>query len=307
MLDETRKSTEREQVVLSTAREGLLSVYENIKPSLKIALVTPQKAAAYLKQNKSNRRLDPNLVDQYAADMKVRKWDLNAETMKFTILGELIDGQHRLHACVKSGESFWCVIAYGLPPGAMKNVDRGKSRSFTDRLGLEYGDIHYTAQKAAVTRMLFDYYSDVQFSRVSDEQLMDTFRKYRKEISEATEKVYEWRQVAGNSSPMNLTSAIVGLILFSKKDREKAEAYVEQLVAGEEISRADVAYHVRNRIIKYKRDSARNPNARDQFIMVVKGWNALRAGRSLTKVFLRTKSNEEAESELVVWRQVKIK
>jgi hypothetical protein len=75
--------------------------------------VTPKKAMEWLKRNIANRPLSPVTVNNYARAMSDRAWKLNGDCVRFNGNGDLVDGQHRLTACVKSGQSFETYIVRG--------------------------------------------------------------------------------------------------------------------------------------------------------------------------------------------------
>lgn len=68
-----------------------------------VVLITPKIADELLRKNKTNRKVQQAVVDQYARDMRNQRW---ATTHQGILLGAedcVIDGQHRLLAIVKSG------------------------------------------------------------------------------------------------------------------------------------------------------------------------------------------------------------
>jgi hypothetical protein len=65
--------------------------------------ITPKLATEWLKQNTNNiRAILPSKVDLYAGMMSRDKWTLTHQGIAFDELDNLIDGQHRLKAIVKS-------------------------------------------------------------------------------------------------------------------------------------------------------------------------------------------------------------
>jgi hypothetical protein len=53
----------------------------------------------------------------------------------FDEFGNLIDGQHRLHAIVKSGKTITCLVSFGVHVDAVSVIDRGLRRSSAVVLG----------------------------------------------------------------------------------------------------------------------------------------------------------------------------
>lgn len=106
------------------------------KIKTEIATITPQIAAAWLDANEKNRKISPSLVNRLAADMANGKFEEAGDTIRFSWDNKLIDGQHRLHACVKSQKSFKAIVVYGLDPRVQDVIDTGRGRSKGDMLAL---------------------------------------------------------------------------------------------------------------------------------------------------------------------------
>lgn len=81
-----------------------------------IETITPEIAKAYLELNENNyRKLRPRVISKYAADLAGGRWPVNGEAIKFHANGKLADGQHRLHAVIKSGIPLTTMVARGIP------------------------------------------------------------------------------------------------------------------------------------------------------------------------------------------------
>lgn len=91
-------------------------------------LVTVEMAIAFLEYNVKNYRpLNGNVVRKYAADMKAGKWKGNGEAIVFSEDHILRNGQHRLHAVVKSQTPTEFYIIFDAEPGEF--YDSGYKRS----------------------------------------------------------------------------------------------------------------------------------------------------------------------------------
>lgn len=97
-----------------------------------IQLITPEIAAKMLEKNISNRTISPKVVNQYAKDMANNKWSFSNDTIDFDKEENLINGQHRLSAIIKSGIPQEMTIIYGAEPNI--NMDRPRVRSAKDNL-----------------------------------------------------------------------------------------------------------------------------------------------------------------------------
>ena len=90
---------------------------------MKQEIVSPDIAAHYLRSNIINRRLRPKTVKRYEEEMRQNSWTLTSDAIAFDEDGNLIQGQHRLHAVVKSGlaQPFW--VARNMPSESKQNLD----------------------------------------------------------------------------------------------------------------------------------------------------------------------------------------
>ena len=85
--------------------------------------VTPELAAVYLEKNVSNRKLSRGQVLLISKQMQEGKWKKTGDTIKFSVTGRLLDGQHRLSAIVDSGVSQFLMVARGLDSNAFDVLD----------------------------------------------------------------------------------------------------------------------------------------------------------------------------------------
>jgi hypothetical protein len=106
--------------------------------------VTPVIAKEYLELNVENRPSKPELVDRYAKDMKKGNWfdTAPATPIAFTWEGNLINGQNRLMAIVKSGMTVKMQVMEGCDPKSFEFIDIGKNRDASDNFFVEFKRIH---------------------------------------------------------------------------------------------------------------------------------------------------------------------
>lgn len=100
-------------------------------PHVSIETITPQIAETYLSMNVENRPVRQSVVDRYAADMAAGQWKFAGEPIQFAH-GRLLNGQHRLLACVKSQQSITVVVVRNVDPEAFEVMDTGMKRSLGD-------------------------------------------------------------------------------------------------------------------------------------------------------------------------------
>jgi hypothetical protein len=102
-----------------------------------IVLVTPELAQEWLERNTNNRKLSRANVQRWKGEMIAGRWDPDASDIKFARTGELIDGQHRLQACIEANVPFPTTIKTGLSLDTKRRVDIGKKRGVADTFTIE--------------------------------------------------------------------------------------------------------------------------------------------------------------------------
>ena len=96
-----------------------------------IVTMTPQLAKELLKRNVANRNVKP-MMKRLAEMMTKGQWLENGESIIVDSNGVLVDGQHRLLACIEAKHSFDCVLVTDVTPKAMESVDSGSGRTLAD-------------------------------------------------------------------------------------------------------------------------------------------------------------------------------
>ena len=103
------------------------------------AEITPDKAMALLDKNLANRVPTKSLIERLARDMANGDWMLTHQGIAINELGQLLDGQNRMYAVVKSGATIKTRITtfYGIYKAIDLPCDTGKIRTLSDIT--EYG------------------------------------------------------------------------------------------------------------------------------------------------------------------------
>ncbi len=100
-----------------------------------VETLTPYQCKHILKYyNPKNRKLSIPQASKYAKDMNNGDWLTTGQSITFSTDGLLIDGQHRLFACVETDTPITVVVAYGVEPESFSVTDNGKIRSNSDVL-----------------------------------------------------------------------------------------------------------------------------------------------------------------------------
>lgn len=113
-----------------------------------VVTITPKMAFEWLKKNTRNRPPSPMVVERYAEQMKSGEWTLTGDPIRFSDVGVLLDGQHRLAACVLADKPFQSVVVRGVTPDAFNDIDQGYKRTLAHMFARDRKP-HYVALAAA--------------------------------------------------------------------------------------------------------------------------------------------------------------
>ena len=236
--------------------------------SIEMVTVTPEIAKSWLDKNTSNRKPNSRFVTRFIRDMKRKEWLITGDPIKFDKSGTLIDGQHRLSACVMAETPFDSYVAYGLDENARTVVDTGKARSGSDVLHMN--GIKNANQLATALRILINEKSEANYrSPVTNTELLAAFYKHP--------KMQLWAPYVG-AFPNGISVSLVGYVAYvgghvlGKKDR--AAAMVEVLKTGKPDYDGDPIHRYREKIIRSKDDTIGHIRARDSVVWTLKHcWN----------------------------------
>lgn len=99
-----------------------------------VGVITPEMAVKMLALNAhNNRKKKPRRIPRYISDMKSGSWMTTHEGVAFNALGELMDGQNRLMACIEADTPFTTLVFFGV--GGIKEmqaVNLGLPRTVED-------------------------------------------------------------------------------------------------------------------------------------------------------------------------------
>ncbi len=143
--------------------------------------ITPEVASRYLERNCCNRKIRERDVNALCRDIKNGNIVLTHQGIAFDAEGNLIDGQHRLTACVKAGVPIDVLVTRGIEFKNAGFVDVGIKRNLQDSFVFsgKYKDspaFRNTATAGAVRKLvLFGYSQSFVLSNSEMQTLFDAF------------------------------------------------------------------------------------------------------------------------------------
>ncbi len=260
-----------------------------MKPTIQIMNVTPEAAKSLLENNPRNRIINKSTVSNYASAMLAGDWKMNGEAIQVADNGQLLNGQHRLSAVIKSGMTIPFLMVIGLSPDTFSTYDQGKKRSVSDVLGIR-GEKYATSLASGAKYMFLHKTFGNPFYRTtaaSPDAIVRTIDEHPK-LREFAAKVGHNRAFC--KTYIRGGPATFCMTLFDEADSEAAALFFEELETGTNLSPLSPARALRERLLM---DSKTNPLT-DQFRMalVFKSFRMYRADEPC-KVLRMNFGNEE--------------
>lgn len=240
-------------------------------------IVTPTLAGEWINQNYKNRPLSQRTLEDYARAMKGNEWKINGESLKFDREGHLVDGQHRLYACVEADASFVTDIRTGLDVEAMVTVDTGKRRTVSDVLAIK-GE-RYTLQLAAAC--VWIHKLDSGMSSVKSKEKLSVI-----EVEKILEKHPSIRDSVRRMVMTRLFYASESMFaaihcLTKEKHGHAADSFFDQLYEGVDLSATSPVYILREKLMRNRNAKLKLPLP-ELAAYIIKGWNNFLTGKSVS-------------------------
>jgi hypothetical protein len=208
--------------------------YHMKRPKVEIIRITPNQATRWIEHNiPKNRKLRRAKVAQYAADMVNGRWRLSNDAISFDSHGMLVNGQHRLHACVKSGVAILSILLWNIPTESFAVLDSGMLRTTDDRFRMTGHEYPYGF--GATVRRLF---LSVRLSRsraFTDLEVGDFMERHASAVRYAHQMLPH-----GRMANAALRAPIVRAYILKASSR-RLEQFAHVLITGLQESRADAA------------------------------------------------------------------
>jgi hypothetical protein len=255
-------------------------------------ILTAAMARYLLDLNPDNRRVSEYQVDQLAEEMRTGIFDgMNGQTVQISICGQLNDGQHRLHAKLKSGVDFSTRFMFGLPRDARLTIDQGRSRTSGDYLMMSG---HGGGQRAAsVAALLWQWRSYSNISRNSSTRIG------KSHASSYAREHYEQIKASMQAVPLRGCPQVGGAILltfahlvFAEKDFGAASMFIERLINGNELDEKSPILVLRQRLTH---PASKRLTRVERFELIIRAWNAWREQRTITNLPLHKRNPEIAK------------
>ena len=258
--------------------------------------IGPEEARNLLALRSKQRSIKYSKVYQFTQDMRHGRWKFNPQPICIDVNENLIDGQHRLAAVLRSGTTQTFLIAYGQDPELFYVLDRTNVRNVVDPL---QADGHKnTTGIAATARDIYRVLAGVECvqsrSTVGSDDDVRSVLAMLPRIEESFEACTApaFRQVCPSKS-----TCAAAFTLMDYVDPKLAKDFMDRIVTGVGIKdKSDPAHLVRIRLGTIRdalaaRRLGKRPNVmmdREEILAVLfKGFNYFRKGKKVTALRYR--------------------
>jgi len=232
---------------------------------IELATITPYMAKTIMLKNNHNRKVKPYQVENLTRDILAGNWKENGDAIRIMKDGTLLDGQHRLMACIKANLPIKSILVTDLNDDVMPSIDNGIKRSYNDHLVLR-GVSYSTSVAAAIGHIIGMAYN------LPSRQKVTTFSE-KNSLLNAHPKLIESAAFCHQSFPkiQSLLTAIHYVGTYTGHN-EAANDYINVWKNGEKTYANDAAKFAREYLIKTT--SGNNGiNAAFKTRLIVQSWN----------------------------------
>lgn len=253
-----------------------------------IETITPEIAEKYLRGNTMNRDVRERTVEKYARDIAAGRWEENGQTIVFNGR-KLIDGQHRLLACIKAGVPFRSIVVHGVSVDAQKTIDTGVGRSLGDTFRFA-GEKNANNLAGAVICSWRWEKGILNRGVTPTRSEAVSWLEENPEIRRAVEIVLPARV-----KPLTWSTSITAPLVFFVSRAEGEDVaidFFEAVHTGAGLDIGNPALTLRNRLIANTTDITKLPWSLI-FFFTVKAWNAWALGQPLERLMWNKHKGEK--------------
>lgn len=247
-------------------------------------LVDAHVAKELLKLNKANRPLKPRTVEWYASQMSNDAWEFTGEPIIVGAHGLLVNGQHRLHAIIKSDVQLQLTIRVLDEASSLKAfavVDTGKKRQAADVLALSGVEAYHTAV-AASAKLIWMYQTNKTATQwATNQQILNIVTDNPGLVDSARIINTQYRHV---TLLIPKSSAVFCYYLFNLIDQELCDDFFQKLTFGLNLTEDNPITTLR-RTLERARTTTRGRGFTDNrwaSCILIKTWNAVLANSQVS-------------------------
>jgi hypothetical protein len=252
--------------------------------SVRIEKISPKKAEKYLIHNNDNRPLRDSNITWLSDQMTEDDWDLVGDCVTFDSNGDLRNGQHRLHAIIKSGKTVEMIVFRGADPDSFRHMDCPSVRRAGDALaimGYPYGRKAETAIRMITAMQGLESEEHTKISRLrwnkmTNTQIINFAEENEKALLDAIYYILDELEI-GRLYGCN-SSFFIGLyFVFASKNKTKAKEFFNIFADEDRPAKSSPIYKLQEKLVKLA-NSKTHTSSQFKAVMFVNAWNSFMTG-----------------------------
>lgn len=245
--------------------------------------ITPEMAQEWLEKNVHNRPINDHRIRRYAEDMKTGNWQVTGDAIRFSKSGMLLDGQHRLWACVEADTAFPSVVYTGLPEETQLLMDQGMPRSKGSQLTILGYKRGATLASAAINIWRMERGRTMVFARASSPSNSEVLTVIENN-PDLLDRIEEFFSIKASSGMKIQQGSTIAMYMYMHRfSPSKAEEFLKAYLTGVNLGHGDPAWALRERVLQYKNKGWKILHT-DFLTWAAYAWKAHLQGRKLQRI-----------------------
>ena len=260
--------------------------------------ITPTMARQWLRANTHNRPLTRKHVEFLTQQIDTDQWQQNGSTIVVSDDGQVLDGQHRLHAIMEAGKAVEAIVVYGIDAEAFRTIDTGRNRSGGDVLAMHYlNATQFLCQSVATAARWSIAFAQKNYrtnERISNTDILALVHEHP-DLWSCAETLNGYPK----ERPMPIGPGAALFYQFRQRSADQANNFMRRFYTGVELEADDIEYMLRAML---HRDAAQRIAKLPMVVkvkMVIKAWNLLRRQRTPTRQRLAVGSRDNTWIEIL--------
>jgi hypothetical protein len=247
--------------------------------------ISPAGAIEILEGRIKNRNLSEHVAEFYANSMKNNHWRKNGEPLIFDERCRLLDGQHRLRACILANLPFTSYCIFGVEASAFDTMDQGKTRGASDIATIR--NMKNASLVAAIAKLAISSKEGAEAvysgNKLPNYEVNSYLSRHVAELEAAATFINKYRSKL--TSVVNITAALSGFVFYTarRQDEKLAMEFIEKLATGVGLEKGSPILALRNRLqspLKGKSNANMGITKTALYGYTIKGWCLFRDGSS---------------------------
>lgn len=252
------------------------------KITAKVETITPSKAKQMLERMAPNRNASERRVRVYSRAMASGDWKMTGEGLMVNGDGTLLNGQHRLLACIQAGVPFRTLVVRGVDHDAMAAMDQGRARTAAQILAMD--GVKNSAWLAAAAAWVWRLRNRAVYGESVTPQEVKGIISDEPMLPRHVSECQSWWGT-GNRAVSSTTIVAAVYHLACEIDEQEARDFFMPMLTGEMCSGNAL---ILRRRLERQRTTGERKNERlaqaDVAYLCIRAWNAERSGEQLRKL-----------------------